>query len=371
MKRLRLYDSEDHLTEAALDDGVRLVPAGTVLIVVRGMILAKECPVSVSMRPMAFNQDLKAIDCRPGVEPQFILYWLLANSHQVLGIADEAAHGTKRLQSDRLLGLAIRLPPPELQRRIASILSAYDDLIENNTRRIAILEEMARLLYREWFVHFRFPGHQKVRIVESPMGGNPEGWEQVSFSRAAEFVNGYAFKPSDWGTEGDPIIKIRELKDGVTSQTPRYSGTLAEKYRIRNGDVLFSWSADLDAYVWASGNAWLNQHLFLVRPRKGVSEPFIFYALKERMPEFRARSLGTTMRHIKRSALDQVILLLPPPLLRRRFTDSVAPILDQVLCLGTKNANLRATRDLLLPKLVSGEIDVSDVKSALREAARR
>jgi len=109
-------------------------------------------------------------------------------------------------------GLKIPLPPLPTQRKIAAILSAYDDLIENNTRRIRILEEMAQAIYREWFVHFRFPGHEGVRMVESELGMIPEGWEVKPFSQIASFINGYAFKPSDWSKNGIPIIKIVELK---------------------------------------------------------------------------------------------------------------------------------------------------------------
>ena len=174
-----------------------------------------------------------------------------------------------------LKSFQIALPPLDVQDHIASILSAYDDLIENNTRRIAILEEMARALYQEWFVHFRFPGHEHVPLAPSPLGPIPEGWEVLPFSSAARFVNGFAFKPSHWGTRGLPIVKIKELKNGIVADTPRFEGQLPPQYHIKNGDILFSWSADLDAYIWSHGEAWLNQHLFLVHPRPGLPSLFV------------------------------------------------------------------------------------------------
>ena len=120
-------------------------------------------------------------------------------------------------------------------------------------------------------------------MVDSPLGKIPEGWEVKAFSYFANFVNGYAFKPTDWGTVGFPIIKIKERKEGVTAQTPRYGNDdLPLKYRINNGDVLFSWSADLDVYYWSGGEGWLNQHLFNVCPKIEMSKLFIFYALKDR-----------------------------------------------------------------------------------------
>lgn len=253
------------------------------------------------------------------------------------------------------------LPSLDLQVHIASILSAYDDLIENNTRRIEILEEMARRLYEEWFVNFRFPGHEEVSFKESELGDIPEGWKPVAFSEVASFMNGFAFKPSHFTDDGLPVIKIKELKSGVTADTPRCSGEVKEKYLVKDGDVLFSWSAHLDAYIWRGGEGWLNQHLFKVDGVDGIPKSFLYFSLKEKMVDFRAKSMGTTMQHIKRSALNEVKFPMAAESLTSKFDDLVTPILNQVLLLQRKNGNLRAQRDLLLPKLVSGEIDVSDI----------
>lgn len=135
----------------------------------------------------------------------------------------------KGIRGSELQELTVDCPPLESQRRIATILSAYDELIENNTRRITILEEIARRIYEEWFVRFRFPGHQQVKMVESDLGLIPEAWRLRAFDEVASFVNGYAFKPDDWGTSGLPIIKIKELKAGIQADTPRYSDILQKK----------------------------------------------------------------------------------------------------------------------------------------------
>jgi len=254
-----------------------------------------------------------------------------------------------------------KLPPEPVQERAVSILSAYDDLIENNMRRIEILEEMARRLYEEWFVHFRFPGHEEVSFKESELGEIPEGWKPVAFSEVASFMNGFAFKPSHFTDDGLPVIKIKELKSGVTADTPRCSGEVKEKYLVKDGDVLFSWSAHLDAYIWRGGEGWLNQHLFKVDGVDGIPKSFLYFSLKEKMVDFRAKSMGTTMQHIKRSALNEVKFPMAAESLTSKFDDLVTPILNQVLLLQRKNGNLRAQRDLLLPKLVSGEIDVSGI----------
>ena len=214
-----------------------------------------------------YVQDFK------GNDERFIAYLLESLDLGSL-VSSAAVPGINR---NHLHPLRVRVPDRSRQASIAAALGACDDLIENNRRRIEMLEEMSRLSYREWFVHFRYPGHEDVELVDSDLGAVPKGWNVRSFSDVAEFVNGFAFKPDHWHDDGLPIVKIKELKGGVTANTPRYHGAdIDKKYFIDNGAVLFSWSADLNAYVWAYGPALLNQHLFDVRPYE-VSRLFIFH----------------------------------------------------------------------------------------------
>jgi type I restriction enzyme S subunit len=308
------------------------------------------------------NQNTVRLRSNHRLDQTYLFYRL--KSHEFRNYVLGCAHGSGQasVTLDAIFDFSFECPDHATQQRIAGILSAYDDLIENNTRRIAILEEMARALYREWFVEHRFPGHEQVAMVESELGPVPEGWGPKSFSEVASFVNGFAFKPEHWGDFGRPIVKIVELKNGVTEKTPRYAGNdVPSRYDVGNGDLLFSWSADLDVYIWDQGDALLNQHLFNVLPEEGYGRPFLFYALKDQMPEFRSRSQGTTMRHIKRSALTEVKVIVPPKELRSQFDHFVQPILLQVQRLTSKNGQLRATRDLLLPKLISGEVAVDGI----------
>lgn len=266
-----------------------------------------------------------------------------------------------RGDKDAMNSYTLSIPPPQTQQRIADILSAYNELIENSQRRIKILESMARALYREWFVYFRFPGHESVPLVPSALGDIPQGWEVKPFSALAIYVNGYPFKPAQLGTEGKPIIKIKELKGGIIADTPRNPGDgIPEKYNIYDGDVLFSWSADLDTYLWMGGEGLLNQHLFTVLPVDDLSLAYCFHALKEAMPRFRALSLGATMHHIKRSALDQVFTVVGPAATRKKFESLIEPIHYQLITLTRHVTNLRRTRDLLLPRLLSGRIDITN-----------
>ncbi len=342
------------------------VRTGDVLLVTRGslgltgLVTSEFDDANINAQLVLLRADNKTIDAR--------YLFFVANSRDFQSQVVQNASGTAQpqLPIGPLKRLTIPIPSLLVQRRIAGILSAYDDLIENNRKRIAILDEMARRLYREWFVHFRYPGHESVPLVDSPLGRIPQGWEVKPFAALAEYRNGYAFKPDDWGTTGVPIIKIRELKAGVTSETPRNTGdNIPGKYRVENGDILFSWSADLDSYLWNGGPGLLNQHLFLVIPSTDIPKDWLFHALKEGMPRFRALSLGATMHHIKRSALDQVATLWPGSRAAEQFAGLTKPWHDLGINLYGQIAVLRRTRDLLLPRLMSGRLSVTAAEAAV------
>jgi type I restriction enzyme S subunit len=286
----------------------------------------------------------------PLVDQRFLFYRL---AHTTLRSLNTGAAQPQIVIAD-LREYVLALPSLPTQRAIAAALAAYDELIANNAQRIAVLEALARECYREWFVRHRFPGHARAALADSPLGAIPAGWAVQPFSQVAEFVNGYAFTARHWGSVGKPIIRIAELKHGISARTARYDGAdIPARYHVQTGDILFSWSADLDVYIWAHGAALLNQHLFNVRPRAGYSRFLLFFALQDRMAEFCSRSQGTTMRHIKRCALDQVALAVPPPELRARFDALAEPLVAAMLNLNAQNANLRHTRDLLAARLLN------------------
>ena len=297
----------------------------------------------------------------------------LFNTRNVRGQISGSASGTKvrHTSPERIYRVRVKIPEPECQSRIASILLAYNDLIENNRRRIALLEQSARELYREWFMRLRFPGYEQTRVVD----GVPEGWGETSFAELAEFVNGYAFKPAHLGESGLPIVKIPELRNGLSAKTPRNPGNLIpSKYHIHDGDLLFSWSALLEqsarelyrewfmrtlaVNVWTSGDALLNQHLFLVVPKGQVSRAYLMFALREAQVLFGNQTVGATMKHIRRSALDAVPVLLPDLPLLREFENTLSCIWDQLINLHKQNRQLETARDLLLPRVMSGEVEV-------------
>ena len=243
-----------------------------------------------------------------GLNSRFFYYWLQSRAGRAQLAKCTIGTSQAAYTIERLREIEAPKHSNDQQERVADILFAHDDLIENNRRRIALLEEAARLLYREWFVRFRFPGHEHAKIID----GIPQGWKRFALSDLADFVNGYPFKPAHLGDVGLPIVKIPELKHGVTNKTPRNSGALIpEKYRLKDGDLIFSWSGTLAANVWASGPALLNQHLFHVIPGNRVGRGFLMCALREALTDFNNQTVGATMKHIRRSALGQVFVALP------------------------------------------------------------
>jgi type I restriction enzyme, S subunit len=295
------------------------------------------------------------------------LYYAFLNTGQSNGFAPYFTGATiKHLPREQLAKVPIRFPDLRTQQAIASVLSAYDDLIATNQRRIALLEAAARRLYREWFVHLRFPGHESVPVGD----GVPEVWQSLPLTQVADFINGFAFKPEHQQEEGLPIVKIPELRDGVGRKTPRNSGVeIPARNHIDTGDVLFSWSATLLVNEWGEGPALLNQHLFKVAPRNPTHKRLIRFAVETAIPLLLGQSVGATMQHIRRSALDAHLMLVPAQPIADAFAALVDPMIDMALNLSGQNRQLIVARDLLLPKLMSGQLDVSRIQLPEETAA--
>lgn len=246
-------------------------------------------------------------------------------------------------------------PPYEKQVRIADILSVYDDLIENNQKQIKLLEEAAQRLYKEWFVDLHFPGYEDVAIVD----GVPEGWNRLPMSQIGEYLNGFAFKPSDWQEKGLPIIKIKEMGNGISNDTPRNNGErVPEKYLIKAGDILFSWSATLMAIIWDNEDGWLNQHLFKVTPAEGIGREYLLQSIQHTIDEFKNLTTGSTMKHIQRGKLDQVYANVPTSEIMEMFGKICEVYREEIITLSRKITIATEARDRLLPKLMTGELEV-------------
>lgn len=310
-------------------------------------------------KKMMLQKALHRIRPKQQINSTYLYYYFL-NTGKHNGFAPYFTGATiKHLPREQLSKIPIRFPCKTLQKKIGATLSSYDNLIATNQRRIALLEEAARLIYREWFVHMRFPEQNSTRTRDQAT----DDWNKIPLSEIADFVNGFAFKPEHQKPIGLPIVKIPELRDGISGKTPRNPGTdIPIKNHITTGDIIFSWSATLLVNEWADGPALLNQHLFKVIPKKLSHKRFIRFSIENAIPFLLENSVGTTMQHIRRSSLDKHTINLPNDKLINEFTSLVDPMIDLSLALQTANRQLATARDLLLPKLMSGQIDVSNIR---------
>lgn len=296
------------------------------------------------------NKDSSLVDI------DFIYYYL--SQYEVKYELAQKAGGAANqanISPQDIKGLLFPYPNIDMQHRIATTLSRYDSLIDNYQKQIKLLEEAAQRLYKEWFVNLRFPGHENTKIVD----GVPEGWEKKSISKIGTYLNGFAFKPSDWQEKGKPIIKIKEMGNGVTSDTPRNNGErVPSKYLVKSGDLLFSWSATLMVIVWSGEEGWLNQHLFKVTPAENIGREFLLQSIASTILEFANLTTGSTMKHIQRNKLDQVYVNVPSKDIMKMYNETAEPVRNAILSLSTQLRLLTESRDRLLPKLLSGEIEV-------------
>jgi type I restriction enzyme S subunit len=347
MKIARIYDSEDHITELGAKNGTHLVPAGTILIVVRGMILAKKFPVALAMREIAFNQDLKAIDCRANINSQFLFYWLQGKEYEILGLADEAAHGTKRIQTDRLINYPIKLPDIVIQRKIAAILSAYDDLIENNTRRIKILEDMAQALYREWFVNFRFPGHENVQMVDSPLGMIPEGWEVKALASFGKVVTGKtpSKKVPEYFGNYLPFIKTPDMHGNMfcieSGEMLSELGAASQNNKtIPPNSLIVSCIGTAGIVAITDKYSQTNQQINSIILKDISHREFLYFALldlKETINQYGAN--GATMVNLNKGKFEALRLLVPDKKILIKFHEATLYKLDQIRILQRIQSN--------------------------------
>jgi len=319
--------------------------------------------------------------------PKYLYYQL--QSYEYWGHINGVALSTSTQPNMRINGLLsfkFDLPDIDEQNKIASILSAFDDLIENNTRRIAILEETARLIYREWFVHYRYPGHEDDRLVDSgtDLGDVPEGWEVVKLEDILDHYIG-----GGWGKEEpmekfpDPAYVIRGTdipgaKKGDISDVPfRYHKISNLKSRkLKDGDIVFEASGGSKGQPLGRSLLITNKLLSefdsevmcasfckLMRVNKEITLPELLYLEilemydDRRIMKYQVQSTGIS--NFKFSFfLEDLSVLIPPKELRDKFAKIVRPLFTKMHLLGKKNTRLKETRDLLLPKLISGKEEV-------------
>ena len=347
---LYIDDTETHISEEALGkSAARLLPAGAVLLTSRATI----GKVAIARAPIATNQGFANFLCKEEIVNIFLAYYLRLSTDLLISLGT----GTTFLEVTKaaLLGVEIPVPPLPTQYKIAAVLSAYDDLIENNNRRIEILEDMASAIYREWFVEFRFPGHERVEMVQSELGLIPQGWEVKKLGEMCHVIMGLSPKSEFYNENGDGLPFHQGVKDfGERFPTDRVYCT-NQKRVAEADDILFSVRAPVGRINIANKKVVIGRGLSGIRSKNG-NQTFLLQQLKDRFQEEDTMGSGNAIR---KTDLLGIPLLTPLESVIGKFEDIVNLIFAELANLTLKNANLRQTRDLLLPKLISGEIDVS------------
>lgn len=381
---------------------------GDILYSIAGANLGKCGIVPAEILPANTNQAVAIIRLdKTRADPRFVSFFL-RNPRFVrdvlAGVAQSAQPNVNLAEIGRY-----ELPAFSLshQMAIGDALGALDDKIELNRRMNETLEEMARALFRDWFVDFgptrrqmegatdpatimghAFPSGQMpaqtatgsdsssttpvnattlAPLFPAKIGedGLPEGWEERPLDQIGQFLNGLALQkfPAQSGKPDLPVIKIAELRSGVSAKSNRASTDVPEKYVIGNGDFVFSWSGSLLAKFWTGGAGALNQHLFKVTSE---SYPMWFVSewIQTHLEGFKriAESKAVTIGHIKRSHLTEAICVCPPDESLTAFGEVFDPLISKQFGNDAEIQTLAALRDLLLPKLMSGEIRLKDAE---------
>lgn len=268
----------------------------------------------------------------------------------------------KHLPREKLALVKVEIPPLPAQRKIAEILSAYDDLIENNQRRIALLEETARLLYREWFVHFRFPGHEHVPITD----GLPEGWERRPLESL--FVTSSGGTPSRSKPEyyggGINWLKTQELKNGYVFGTDEkitedgLKGSSAKLFP-ENTVIVAMYGATIGQLGILAKPSTTNQACCALLPIHNAKDfLFAFLLMDHLRPSLKDRGQGAAQNNISQQVIRALEIVIPPRNLINHFNDTIEPMFHQKRTLEEQNQKLAQARDLLLPRLMNGEIAI-------------
>ena len=321
------------------------------------------CAMRLMKQPFSTIQNIFPKIGKSGVTDTVYFYYASLGR---IGLSDYKGHHPIFRQAH------IPVPPMPVQRRIAGILSAYDELMENSQRRIRILETIARALYREWFVHFRFPGHETHPRVASPLGDIPQGWEVKPLDDVVEDIVDYRGKTptklgGDWSDEGIIALSALNVKGGRLvnlEKSKRVDEDLYSRWMknpLREGDILMTSEAPLGElfFLCKHERYCLSQRLFSIRANREVIAPVVLYLSLESeqtQHELQSRASGATVSGIRQSELRKVPIVVPSPVIQQHAEPILQRLAEQIHTLDAQIQNLRRTRDLLLPRLLSGQV---------------
>lgn len=364
--KFKLSSTEDRISQKGLkNSSSNLIPANTVITATR-MGLGR---AFINTIDMSINQDLKALIPNPKIDNSFLLWTIIANRNKIESLGSGAT--VKGIKLDTLKSIKINLPPIITQQNIASILSAYDDLIENNLKRIKLLEEKAQQTYEEWFVRMRFPGYEDAVIDEET--GLPEGWDKVKLGDKFNVQSSKRIYLSDYTDFGIPFFRGKEITQKSENSSsndilyiseerflelkskfgaPKYRdilltavGTLGNLYMVQENDGDF---------YFKDGN------LIWIRTNDSSSSYFLLYLLQSEIFQSHIRNIaiGSSHKALTIKGLKDSEIVYPSSNVVSKFDEIVIPLSNAKSNIQNQNQRLKEARDILLPRLMSGMIEV-------------
>lgn len=320
------------------------------------------------------STEFIVLRARNDTNPEFLYYFAISPDFRKRAIeCMEGTSGRKRVNENTLKTLELPIPNLKTQKSIAHILSTLDQKIAINNQINTQLEQMAKTLYDYWFVQFDFPDENGKPYKSS--GGEmvyndtlkreiPKGWEVKSLWSIAKYFNGLAlqkYRPKNEYDDFLPVIKIREMNEGISANTEKASTEIPKEAIINDGDILFSWSATLDVKIWTQGKGALNQHIFKVTSNQ-YPKSFYYFELLNYLQHFKmmAELRKTTMGHITQDHLKQAFICIPSDALLSGLDQILSPIFQKIIILKKQNQQLAQLRDFLLPMLMNGQVGVGD-----------
>lgn len=352
-----ITETETYITSKALEKFKnQVIPRNTVMFTSLSFAFGK---IGIASRLCLTNQQINSVIVNRENNPKFVYYLLQA--YKPIIFAYNSGIDTPIVPKSVFEKIEVKIPPKKLQEKIAAILSAYDELIENNQRRIALLEKMAEEIYREWFVRLRFPGHENAQFSKKI----PSGWEICEIgSKFSTCLSGTPSRsePSYWN--GDiPWInsgeinkqRIIEASEFITENGLRYSAT---KIMPKKTTVIAITGATLGQVSLTEIEICANQSVVGVYDESGVYSEYIFQFVKANIENLIAKQSGGGQQHINKDIVEKEKILLPPASLIEQYGKTIRPVFDKISILLFSKQKLIRMRDLLLPRLISNKLSV-------------
>ena len=320
-------------------------------------VVGKTIKVPSSLDGALLNQNAVILRPKDMLDKNFLFYLLKSDMFKgyIINTAQGAANQAS-ITLDSIFRFPFYRPSSEIQQKIAAILLSYDDLIENNKRRIAILEKMAEEIYREWFVRFRFPNYQNTEFEK----GIPKGWEVKKLPEIADITYGFPFQANRFNElgMGKPIIRIRNIPNSNTNDFT--DEVVNEKYLVNTGDFIVGMDGEFHMNHWYGEEAYLVQRVCKIIAKETHMSGYLSRALKDPIKHYESILLGATVGHLGAKHLNDIDILIPPKELHQKML-TFNQLELQKKNLALINVNLKKTRNQLLPRLISGKLSVENL----------